>query len=185
MTALAERYPQIIPYQEDRWDFPKVQGDCFVRAKSKMLRYYFEALEQKQLDREDRILIANRCFFDYAVYSRSYAALGWLAPSKLRYLEELAGRMFEEKPQHVVIYNPPLETLRERIQRRWKATGIKKWREEDFGYLEVVQHEFATLYERNIIPDALYLTHQNVDENVEAIARWLALTEEPALEVAL
>ena len=177
--TVVERFPNpVILYPEDTFTFPKVEENYYERLKAKLLRYYFEYIDQKKKDTINSLLLCNRCVYDSVAYSRAYHALGWINSAQLRTLQEITDRLFDQLPKKVIILNPSFETLQHHLETRW-ATGTKKWSEDNFMYLSAVQQEFSVLYQDRNESEAdhslLYLSEESLEEKVNVVNQWLHL----------
>ncbi len=163
MQEVARTVPGIRLYPEDSLSFPKVTGNYYERCKAKMLRYYFETLDQQRFATEaetvrkggsgiiNGAVLCNRCIYDTLAYVRAYEQIRWLTSLERKKLELAGSIIFSGSPedfrvpQNLIILNPSLETLQRQLRLRW-AKGVKKWNEENLEYLAAVREEFAAFY---------------------------------------
>ena len=190
MQKIKESSPEFFfLYPEDTLSFPQVTENYFERLKSKLLRYYFEELDQQEYEQKnadnrkkegglkknnpEKILLCSRCVYDSVAYSRAYLQLGWINQKEYQQLEKITQEVFDKLPERVVILNPSLETLQKQLQKRW-TTGERKWNEENNAYLEAARIEFAGVYKRDITEkNILYLSDEPLEKKVEKTVEWV------------
>ena len=175
-STLAEKmtsiYPAVQRYPEDTLDcLPKIQDDCYLRVKTKLLKCYLERVEQKMSDNAQNITLCNRCEYDSLVYGRAFVRLGWISAGEYQHIEKLAQQLLDGERLTSIILNPSLETLETQLQQRW-SKGIRKWREENREYLAAVHEEYQKFAGEHKI---LYLTDETLEEKVFAIGNLAGL----------
>ncbi|MBW3011715.1 deoxynucleoside kinase [Candidatus Woesearchaeota archaeon] len=167
--------PNILRYK-DRLEFVKVE-DPRRRHKSKIVKYYQEYCDMLNFHDENpgKIILGDRSLYDGYAYGRAFVNLGWLDKDDCQLHEKIIEMFFEkdEKPQHIVILNPPLEAIIERLHKRWE-TKSKKWREDNFEYLKAVHEEFRQIPDYFDGKRLLYLGDEmTVEESVSKTAEWV------------
>ncbi|MEK6960667.1 MAG: deoxynucleoside kinase [Nanoarchaeota archaeon] len=122
----------------------------------------------------DKIVLGDRCRYDYDSYSAGFHKIGWLTPEEKEIVRKTIDSYFKDidNPRHIIFIDPPLEWVKERIQERWKMTGRVKWRENDFRYLEASYNSFKEVY-ANARCDVLTLTETNLEKRVKICADWI------------
>jgi len=160
-------------YPEDNLSFPKITESYFERLKSKLLRYYFESLDQQKFEKEfpQKILLCSRCVYDSVAYSKAYLQLRWIDEKQYLQLEKITATVFDNFPKRAIIVNPSLETLQKQLQQRWKSEE-KKWNEENFAYLKAAQQEFSLLAE-TLREKALYVPEEKLEDKVKKVMQWV------------
>lgn len=113
---------------------------------------------------ENKIILGNRCIYDGDAYAKAYLSLSWITDSQYKLLIDLGKYMFPEEVRDpfAIVYNPPFEVIRERLQNRWK-TEEKKWKEEDLEYAKAAGEAFEQFREKEKV---LYLEEWNSPSEV-------------------
>ncbi|HIH12763.1 TPA: deoxynucleoside kinase [Candidatus Woesearchaeota archaeon] len=161
-------------YPEDGFTFPKVEQPYYERLKAKLLRYYFESLDQGKQDQAGKVLLCNRCVYDSDAYINAYYSLGWINKKEKDDLQAIEELVFPSKPEAAIILNPSLGTLKKQLHHRWNQ-GTIKWNEENSDYLQAAHDAFQQLCQETIVSASLlYLTDETLEEKVNLIWDWLS-----------
>jgi len=172
MQKLAEDSEEIIVYPEDQLNFPRIEDDYYKRVESKLLRYYFEELDQRKYHQPSKVLLVSRCPYDSIAYSKAYQELGWISSGQLDKIRSIVDLIFSNLPEKVIVVNPSLEMLQRQLEIRWK-NGKRKFKEEDFSYLAAVSNEFRLLGKDK--SSFLYLTDEPLEEKILKAKLWLEI----------
>lgn len=169
----------------DRLEFAKME-EPRLRHKSKITKYFQEYCDQLNFEKENpgKIIIGDRCMYDSYAYGRAFVKLGWLSKEDNALHEYLTEKWFENdiKPQHLVVLNPPLESIVERLRKRWEKKA-KKWREEDFQYLKAAHEQYKELPNLFTGKNLLYLNKDTtIEDEVNQTLEWV---DEKVLEKIL
>ena len=169
MQRLTEYSEKIIVYPEKNLTFPKISDKVYERQKARILKYYFEELDYKNYEQEDKILLVGRCFYDAIAYTQAFFNLGWIDEEQFNNLNLVTEAIFPKKPEKIIVLNPSLDTLQRQIQSRWKIQE-KKWREDDFQYLAEVYNQFEIMKNND-----LYLSDEPLEEKILKAKLWLEI----------
>lgn len=177
IEKLAEKEPELFVMYK-KLEIPKSE-DPLERQKLRLVRYYWDALKQQKFSKEnsDKILLCDRDVSSSYAYTKTLAQLGWMTQEQYEECAYLRKELFDEdiKPKNIVFLNPSLAELEENIKKRWKEAGKKKWREDDFQYLELVKknfEEFYKEYEANI----LRIDFMDLEKRIKTCYEWVTKT---------
>ncbi len=149
---------------------PKFHTSPLQRITLKICQRAIENYEAKEIAKRnpDKIILANRCIYDAQAYAKAYWEMGLIYTEDLLKLSELQNAVFQ-KDSCAIIYNPPLETIQERLHSRW-TNQEKKWREDDPDYLRFSCKAFTELYSRVKEPNIFYTV---TDPDLKEIINWM------------
>lgn len=124
--------------------------DPFERQLLRLTKYRIDYDRQKKLaeDNPDKIIICDRCIYDWGVYTEVFRQLGWITKEQFNILDSASRSLFpvDDLPINIVYLDPPLDVIKNWIKGRQAVEGAK-WRENNFEYLEKVVTEYAFMYE--------------------------------------
>jgi thymidylate kinase len=166
-TARFARFERIpIPHEQE----------TFERTKIRTARYHLQTFYERDWagKNPDRTLLCDRSVLDNYAYILGFQKLGWAGKDELDSFLALYDGLFppERRPGKVVFIDLPLETLSRHIRKRWAETGEKKWREDNFGYLDAVRQGFQDVFEK-YEGDVLRLATDDRDEQVRRVLGWM------------
>lgn len=167
-------------YFSSEGDHGNPYKDYFKRQVWRLNKYYLDALEiHEQAESLDKPLLVDRCIHDHHCYTNTFHDLGNLSDEEHGVIERMRSALFSGsrvKPQHIVYLAPPLDWTKERIVSRWNDEK-KKWREDDFGYLEVLRTRYDNLYaalENYGLVNVLTLRDTDLDTRVNCVFDFIA-----------
>ncbi len=150
--------------------------DTHERNMLRAVRHYQQRMEDESyaLAHPEKILLRDRSILDNDGYTRGFHALGWMTDTQSSAFRTLFATLFipNHVPRNIVFVDPPLEFIIANIHKRWKETGIKKWREDDFEYLAAVRKgckEACSAYEGNV----LHLEATEPQKRKEQVLAWI------------
>ena len=159
----------------ERVPIPK-SDDTFERTKIRTVRYYFQSFQEdtQASQHPERVLLCDRGILDNWGYMNGFLNIGWVSHAQFEQFEQLYEALFppERRPHNVVFLDMPQEFLTDNITKRWQ-TRDKKWREDDFNYLNAVREgfqEFFATYSGNV----LHVTSTDLEERVKICKDWAA-----------
>lgn len=159
-------------------EIPK-SDDPLERQKLRLVRYYWDALKQKKFSKENpnKILLCDRNASSSYAYTKTLTQLGWMTQKQYEGCAYLREELFDEsiKPKNVAFLNPSLEELEKNIRKRWKETGKKKWREDNFQYLELVKKNFEDFY-KGYKANILEIDFLDLEKRVKTCCEWIEKT---------
>ena len=173
ISGVCEYSPDFIAYL-DRLKFCHME-EPRIRHKSKIAKLYQEYCDQQNFKKENpgKIILGDRCMYDSMVYGRVYERLGYLTKQENKLHEEITLKWFDEKPEHLIVLNPPLECLVDHLRKRWES-GKKKWHEEDMKYLNIAREEFEKLPEYFAGRNILYIDEDlPIGQEVNRVVDWI------------
>lgn len=173
ISRLVSGQPEIFQRLE-RIKIPK-QDNVLEREKIMTARYYLQTFYENEfaIKNADKILLCDRCALDNLAYEMGFVKLGWSNENHFKKIVQLYEILFqpERMPNNIIFIDPSLETLIKNIKKRWE-TQPKKWREENFEYLDAVRasyQEFYSTYNGNI----LHLKEENIEERAKLCREWM------------
>lgn len=142
--------------------------NTLVRVIWRMAKYYIEAVEQREMSKNNpkKIILADRCAYDNFAYIKGFKRLGWVSEKNVDEHRQIYEALFDNelRPKNIIFVSPPLEWIKERLKGRWEKKK-PKWRENNMEYLEAVYHEFNKLYE-NTEGNILKLTECDMADRI-------------------
>ncbi len=121
-----------------------------------------------------RLILGNRCIYDQQAYNAAYCLMGWISKDELETCNQLAENFYINslKEPYAIVLNPPLEKIKEHLERRWAEKG-KKWREGDMGYLKIVNDVYKMFRDK----EKIFYIDKEIDlktkKEVCEIAEWV------------
>ncbi|MDP2908876.1 MAG: deoxynucleoside kinase [Nanoarchaeota archaeon] len=162
----------------EKLKIPKSE-DPLERQKLRLVRYYWDALNQQKFSKEnpDKILLCDRDVSSSYAYTKTLTQLGWMTQKQYEECAYLREELFDDsiKPKNIAFLNLSLEELEKNIRKRWKETGKKKWREDNFQYLGLVKinfEEFYKEYEANM----LEIDFLDLEKRIKTCYDWITKT---------
>ncbi|MGV8087073.1 MAG: deoxynucleoside kinase [Candidatus Woesearchaeota archaeon] len=127
--------------------------DTYIRAVWRITKCYLEACDHIELQKNNKenILLADRCIYDNFAYMKGFLKLGWISECNMKQFENIFKSTFDKdhKPKNIIYLDPPKEFVINNIKKRWE-NNPKKWREDNFDYLDKVMKEYQQLYSKEI-----------------------------------
>ncbi|GEM_PF-2909533 len=116
----------------------------------RLLRYNAQRTQEDSFCAEnpDKVLLCDRAFVDTDAYTQAFLNLGWIGKEEFDAFQKIKQALFpiECLPERIVYFGVPLDNLIKNIKTRWLSRP-KKWRENDFEYLEAVQQAYPKVLE--------------------------------------
>lgn len=151
-------------------------NDTYIRAVWRLTKYYIEATEQTVLAQAetDKIILGNRCVYDNFAYMNAFQKLAWVSDEEIKHHSKVFEALFCDtlRPKAIVHIAPSLDWVKDRLAERWKKDG-KKWREDNFEYLEAVMHAYDDIY-RNLPIKILRLDEIDYTKRIDVVLNWLS-----------
>jgi len=127
--------------------------DTYIRAVWRITKSYLETCDHIELlkNNKEKIILADRCIYDNFSYMKGFLKMGWISNNNMKQFEDIVKATFDEdhKPKNIIYLSPPKEFVINNILKRWE-NNPKKWREDNFEYLEKVMKEYDKLYSKDI-----------------------------------
>ena len=178
IKKIAEKDPQLFfVYQKLvlPQKFQDVQ-DVSRRGKIRLARYYLHAHHLNKLSKENpyKVFLCDRCSHDCHAYRKGFLDIGWV--SKKEFEDYLCIHNIlitkELEPKNIIFLNPPLEDVIKNIKKRWKETGKKKWREDNFDYLIAIRKSLEEIYSR-LDANILEIKFMDLEMRVSKSYSWI------------
>ncbi len=149
--------------------------DTYIRAVWRLTKYYIEAQEQLVLskDNENKLILGNRCVYDNFAYMNAFQKLHWVSDEEIKHHSDVFEALFSKHllPKYVIHLAPSFDWVKERLEERWKKED-KKWREDNFKYLQKVICAYDKLYDSLSI-NILRLEDIDYKERINIVLDWL------------
>lgn len=175
IKKLAEKDPELFVMYK-KLGIPKFE-DPLERQKIRAVKYYWDAVNQEKISKNnpEKVLLCDRCILSSYVYVESLFQRGWLTKEEHDSCIDLCEKLFDDsiKPKNIILLNPSLDELKYNVRKRWAETGKKKWREEDFGYLELTKKNFEKPY-ANYGANLLKIDFLDLEKRVLTCYDWIA-----------
>ncbi|MBI2662918.1 AAA family ATPase [Candidatus Woesearchaeota archaeon] len=146
--------------------------DLHERIKVRLVRYYLQPFYQQEMSENNpsKYVLGDRCIIDSKAYLLGFLEIGWINKKEFDEFSSIEKSLFNGNyPKNIVFVNPTLEEAIANIKNRWKHSR-KKYREEDFGYLEATINGFRKLYSDKPV---LRLEVMDLDKRVELCNDWI------------
>jgi thymidylate kinase len=173
IEAITKAHPGRFALYPDRLNFVKVE-EPITRNRSKYVKYYHEWLDQGKFAEENpgKTVLGDRCLYDGIVYGRAFTRLGFITLQDQERNEQIGRLLFDKYPDNLVVLNPPLDVIVERLKNRWE-TKPKKWREENLEYLAEAHKGFSQI-QAIFEGKHLLVINENMrmNEQVERFTAW-------------
>jgi len=151
--------------------------DTYIRSVWRLTKYYIEAREQLMLAQtnKNQLILGNRCVYDNFAYMNAFQKLNWVSDEDIKHHSDVFEALFPESllPKTVIHIAPPFDWVRERLNERWQ-TESKKWREDNFGYLQAVMCAYDKLYSSLSI-NILRLEETDYKGRINMVSDWLKI----------
>ncbi|MDO8555637.1 MAG: deoxynucleoside kinase [Nanoarchaeota archaeon] len=182
ISAMAGQYPLLCD-QVERIPIPKSEV-MDERWRIKSARYLLQAFNDRdwELAHPGKIGFRDRCILDNFGYMQGFLELGkvedgWVTPAQYKEFEESTKILFpsEFMPKNVIFVDAPFDFCVGNIKSRWAVTGVKKWREDKFYYLDAVRvafQKFFATYPGNV----LRLQATDLEERLGLAKGWIEST---------
>jgi len=174
IKKLVEKEPELFVIHK-KLELPKSEYP-FERQKLRLARYYWDATAQDKFSKnnKNKVLFCDRSVTSSLVYVKSLYELGWLTEKQKDECRMLYEELFHKniKPKNIIFLNPSLEETIQNIKKRWKETGKKKWKEDNFEYLKTVKENFEELYKNNDL-NILELNFMDLEKRIETSYNWI------------
>jgi len=141
----------------------------------RVCRFYLQAFYEQEHARQctNKYVLCDRGWQDMLAYAAGFAKLGWMPHEEYKTLRDITDFLFQDSGGKIVFLNPPREFIEENLQKRWEK-GRKKWREDDFDYLDMVYESYQYLIPR-LRCDYLEVKETDLQERVNKIYEWLKI----------
>lgn len=177
IKKLAEKESKLFEVYK-KLDIPKSE-DPVERQKLRLVRYYWDALKQQKFSKEnpDKILLCDRDISSSYAYTKTLTQLGWMTQEQYEECACLREQLFDDdiKPKNIIFLNPSLTELEDNIKKRWKEAGKKKWREDNFQYLELVKKNFENFY-KGYESNMLEIDFLDLEKRIKTCYDWIIKT---------
>ncbi len=174
IKKLAEKDSAFSIYK--KLELPQKFQDIPRRYHVRMIRYYLQAHYLNKLSKEnpDKILLCDRCAYDNLAYMTGFLYFRWISKEEFQNEKRLHDFLVTEnlKPKNIIYLNPPLDEVINNIKKRWKETGKKKWREDNFQYLEAVRKGFEKVYSE-ADANILKIRYMDLEKRVKESLDWI------------
>jgi thymidylate kinase len=174
IRTLAESRPDLLVIHE-KLSLPPLSG-IEDRQFGRQCRSFLQVFYQKKMAEENpgKYVLCDRSCYDGLAYAEAFFKLGWMDKNYLSRFHCLQSSLFTEdlKPRRIVFMDPPLDFVKGNIEKRWGETGVVKWREKDFKYLEAAQQAYIDMFAQ-VDSDILDLKETGLEERVGRVLDWL------------
>ena len=140
------KLPYIINYDKcEMTSFDQI----FERQIRRIAKYRidYERICKLALENPHKIILTDRCILDAYAYLKAFYDLQWLEAEDYNDCLSMIESLFPNSkmfPKHILMLNPPLDKIKEWINKRQNEVGTK-WNEKDMRYLEVTYNAYNRL----------------------------------------
>jgi putative hydrolases of HD superfamily len=125
--------------------------DPFRRAMIRLLKYYFECLDNVRVQHchPEITFISDRCVYDTLAYVDGYFNLGWISQEQKETIINMYSFLFTSEllPKNIIFLAPPLDWVKAKLKERSRM--VNGWREDNFEYLEAVVKSYNHIFSNN------------------------------------
>jgi len=175
IKKLAEKEPETFSIYK-KMLFPQKFQDMPRRQKIRLVRYYLRANYVNEMSKEnpDKIILCDRCSYDNLAYFKGFHDIGWVTKKELEEYCLIHNSLMSEglESKNIIFFNPPLKETIHNIKKRWKETGKKKWKEDNFEYLKAVRKGFEEIYS-TIDANILEVKFMDLEKRVSECYSWI------------
>lgn len=149
--------------------------DTYIRAVWRLTKYYIETREQIELasNNPSKMIIGDRCVYDNFAYMNAFQSLGWISNKEIKHHSDVFEALFpvELRPKLIIHISPPFDWVKNNLEKRWQKES-KKWREDNFEYLELVMQSYNSIYTNTSI-NILHLEEIDYYKRTDIVLNWL------------
>jgi thymidylate kinase len=121
----------------------------------------------------EKIILGNRCIYDPVAYTEAYFNKGWISKKEYESSLSFIPDFFKGdlNAPYAIILNPNPDVCMRHLEKRWTEKP-KKWKEDDFSYLEATCNAFKDF---SGLENILYLDkEQDLSRNgLSGIISWI------------